>query len=101
MLIVDSGSETMPQTKSNFFPHLGNALDNRKRTNSTSQNQNIPPLVTNLEGPENLLSRSYPLTITHVGRNGGSYQLFADSSNTRKMWKEKISEAQTKLQLNN
>ncbi len=66
------------------------------------QNSPAPPLVTDLEGPENLLSRPslHSFTILHIGRNGGTYQLFADSANTRRMWKEKISEAQTKLQLN-
>ncbi|RIA91851.1 CNH domain-containing protein [Glomus cerebriforme] len=105
MLIVDSGSENIQPNKSTFFPHLGSinsALDSRRRTNSVGQNSLAPPLVTDLEGPENLLSRPslHSFTILHIGRNGGSYQLFADSPNTRKMWKEKISEAQTKLQLN-
>jgi hypothetical protein len=102
MLIVDSGSENIQQNKTTFFPNLGSinsALDSRKRTNSVGQNS---PLVTDLEGPDNLLSRPslHSFTIIHIGRNGGTYQLFADSANSRKMWKEKISEAQTKLQLN-
>jgi len=101
MLIVDSGSENIQPNRSTFFPHLGSALDNRKRTNSMSQNSPAP-LVTDLEGPENLLGRPslHSFTILHIGRNGGTYQLFADSPNTRKVWKERISEAQTKLQLN-
>lgn len=105
MLIVDSGSENIQQNKSTFFSNLGSinsALDSRKRTNSVGQNSMASPLVTDLEGPENLLSRPslHSFTIIHIGRNGGSYQLFADSANSRKMWKEKIAEAQTKLQLN-
>ncbi|CAG8438590.1 10628_t:CDS:10 [Funneliformis caledonium] len=103
MLIVDSGSDIVQPNKSTFFPNLGSALDNRKRTNSMGQNSPATPLVavTDLEAPENLLSRPslHSFTILHIGRNGGTYQLFADSANTRRMWKDKIAEAQTKLQL--
>ncbi|CAI2166631.1 17036_t:CDS:10 [Funneliformis geosporum] len=104
MLIVDSGSDNIQPNKSTFFPNLGSALESRKRTNSMGQNSSAAPLVavTDLEAPENLLSRPslHSFTILHIGRNGGTYQLFADSANTRRMWKEKIAEAQTKLQLN-
>ena len=104
MLIVDSGSESSQKisqpSRPTFFPHLGSiansALDSRRRTNSMSQ---AGPYVTDLEVPENPLGKTHSFTILHIGKNGGTYQLFADSPNTRKMWKEKIAEAQTKLQL--
>ncbi|CAG8565035.1 14164_t:CDS:10 [Ambispora leptoticha] len=61
----------------------------------------VPLLENQFENPDNLLHQKslYPFTIIHLGKNGGSFQLFADSANTRKIWKDKIIEAQTKLQL--
>lgn len=34
-----------------------------------------------------------PFTITHQGRLGGSYTLYADTEETRSMWKSKLEEA--------
>ncbi|CAG8674479.1 4783_t:CDS:2, partial [Acaulospora colombiana] len=93
MLIIDASSDGS-QARTPSFPAVG-----RKKT-PTSQALGGTQLVTNLEGADNRPNYSNnQLTIEHVGRNGGQHQLFADSANTRKMWKEKIQEAQTKLQL--
>ncbi|CAG8443691.1 6434_t:CDS:10 [Acaulospora morrowiae] len=80
MLIIDSSND--------------NLTPRNTRKKPTTQN---PQIVTDLEGTDNRTSN--PFNIEHVGRHGGLYQLFADSANTKKMWKEKIQDAQTKLQL--
>jgi hypothetical protein len=35
----------------------------------------------------------FPFTITHEGRLGGSYTLYADTEETRSMWRSKLEEA--------
>ncbi|KAG9293935.1 hypothetical protein G9A89_019273 [Geosiphon pyriformis] len=97
LLKVDNSPE-QPQKKT--FNHI--PFDPRRgRSNIHSQPEIPPPLVTDLDTPENLLHQKslFPFTVIHLGKNGGSFQLFADSANTRKLWKDKIIEAQTKFQL--
>lgn len=93
MLIVDSSENTRAPT----FLNIGQRDQSRRRTNSInrgSANQQVIPDMEKTDG-----RTSNPFTILHIGRHGGTYQLFASSSNLRRMWKEKILEAQTKLQI--
>ncbi|KAK9702814.1 RHO1 GDP-GTP exchange protein 2, variant 2 [Basidiobolus ranarum] len=39
----------------------------------------------------------YPLTITHLGRNGGNHTLYAASQADLQMWKEKIEQQRTSI----
>jgi len=36
---------------------------------------------------------TFPITITHEGHSGGSYTLYADTKETRSMWRSKLEEA--------
>ncbi|CAG8705449.1 11904_t:CDS:10, partial [Dentiscutata erythropus] len=95
-LIIDTPSETL-QTKAATFHINIKPLDKvRTRTNSTMQSPSSPQIITDLEGQDSTYGR-YPFTILHIGRHGGQYQLFADSANTRRLWKDRIQDAQTKL----
>ena len=99
--MVDLSIE-QPQPRSIHFPTLNVLGDGRRaRTGSLGFQGSGPPMVTNLDGQDNQMNRQavYPFTVIHIGKHGGTYQLFADSANTRRVWKEKILEAQNKLQL--
>ncbi|CAG8531735.1 8249_t:CDS:10 [Cetraspora pellucida] len=96
LLIIDTPSETLQQKAPTFHINIKPLDQVRKRTNSTLQSPISPQIVTDLEGQGSAYGR-HPFTILHIGRHGGQYQLFADSDTTRKMWKDKIQEAQTKL----
>ncbi|CAG8554215.1 4215_t:CDS:10 [Ambispora gerdemannii] len=95
MLKIDTSPE-QPQLRPTF-----KLIDPRKGKTHTAGAPGAPPLEAHFENPDNLLHQKslFPFTIIHLGKNGGSFQLFADSANTRKIWKDKIIEAQTKLQL--
>ena len=45
----------------------------------------------------NVESAKFPFTITHLGRSGGSYTLFATNHAERKAWKEAIEMQKTEL----
>ncbi|CAG8617900.1 887_t:CDS:10, partial [Racocetra fulgida] len=96
LLIVDTPSETLQPKATTFHINIKPLDQVRKRTNSTMQSPISPQAVTDLEGQSNTYGR-YPFTILHIGRHGGQYQVFADSDTTRKMWKDRIQDAQTKL----
>jgi hypothetical protein len=101
MLVVDLSLE-QPQPRSMHFPTLSVREGKlRQRTNTLGSQGSGPPMVTNLDGQDNQMNRQavYPFTIIHIGRHGQTYQLFAESAYTRRIWKEKILEAQNKLQL--
>jgi hypothetical protein len=97
MLIVDSSAENNQRTGTTFLSIGARDAARRKASNANSSSRD-PQFVTDLEKADGRASN--PFTIHHIGRHGQQYQLFADSANIRKMWKEKILEAQTKLQLN-
>ncbi|CAG8663994.1 30717_t:CDS:10, partial [Racocetra persica] len=96
LLIVDTPSETLQPKATTFHINIKPLDQVRKRTNSTMQSPISPQTVTDLEGQSNTYGR-FPFTVLHIGRHGGQYQLFADSDTTRKMWKDRIQDAQTKL----
>ncbi|CAJ0633769.1 15488_t:CDS:10 [Entrophospora sp. SA101] len=53
-----------------------------------------------LTGLENYGKQSYcSFTLSHIGKNGGTYQLYAETINSWRLWKDKIIEAQNKLDL--
>ncbi|RIB30027.1 CNH domain-containing protein [Gigaspora rosea] len=97
-LIVDTPSETLQAKTTTFHINIKPLDQVRKRTNSTMQSPSSPQAFVDLESQDTY--GRYPFTILHIGRHGGQYQLFADSSNTRKLWKDRIQEAQTKLLAN-
>lgn len=92
MLVLGSSSDGSQSKSTSSFHVPSMHLHSRRPSGQGS-------LGLNGVGEEDATSTGFPFTITHLGRNGGSYTLFADSQSGRKKWREKVTETLEKRKL--